>query len=321
MPLIPTLFPAPVVPATRRCGIRTRSATTGSPWTSRPSAIVRSDGDFRKRSLSMTSRSAMTSRFRFGTSMPTAARPGILSIRTFSAARARARSFSRFETCATFTPAEGLNSYVVTTGPGVKVSTIPSTSNSRHFEAISSIVCRNSSRSRSRSRFGAARRRRSGGKIQPFDSFGDGNGRMRCGASDFFSCAGRATGRGGSGASPAPVTVFWMEKRPVPAFSRTRSVATDGMKTTSPSGSGFAFSAGRAASSFARSRCFFTTSRRSDSLSACSFRRCRSSTPAAPPAGEPQRRPAGAVAERNRRREERADEEERRRGGSRRPAR
>src|ERR1039457_4262030 len=38
MPDTPTLLPAPVCPATRRCGIRARSATTGSPCPPMPSA-------------------------------------------------------------------------------------------------------------------------------------------------------------------------------------------------------------------------------------------------------------------------------------------
>ena len=95
IPFTPTLLPAPVMPATRRWGIRARSATTGFPSTSMPRAIVRSEGDLLNFSLSITSRSEMRSRFRFGTSMPIAARPGIRSMRTFSAASARARSFSR----------------------------------------------------------------------------------------------------------------------------------------------------------------------------------------------------------------------------------
>ena len=90
--------------------MRARSATTGSPCTSIPSAIVRRDGERRNLSLSTTSRSAMMSRLRFGTSIPIAARPGMRSIRTFSAARASARSFSRDATCETLTPADGLNS-------------------------------------------------------------------------------------------------------------------------------------------------------------------------------------------------------------------
>ena len=90
--------------------MRARSATIGSPCTSIPSAIVRSDGERRNFSLSTTSRSAMMSRLRFGTSMPIAARPGMRSIRTFSAARASARSFSSEATCDTLTPADGLNS-------------------------------------------------------------------------------------------------------------------------------------------------------------------------------------------------------------------
>ena len=122
------------------------------------------------------------------------------------------------------------------------MSTVPSTSNSRHFAVTSSIVDWNSSRLFSRSRFGAGRRRRSGGKIQPFDSFDEGKGRTRCGTAFFTSCAGRATGRGigggtgGPEAASAPAASLsaagearWIEKPPGPFFSRTRSVAIDGM--------------------------------------------------------------------------------------------
>ena len=37
---MPTDLPAPVVPATRQCGIFARSATTGLPTMSLPSAMV-----------------------------------------------------------------------------------------------------------------------------------------------------------------------------------------------------------------------------------------------------------------------------------------
>ena len=37
---MPTDLPAPVVPATRQCGILARSATTGLPTMSLPSAMV-----------------------------------------------------------------------------------------------------------------------------------------------------------------------------------------------------------------------------------------------------------------------------------------
>ena len=83
-----------------------------------PSASVRYDCDDRKVSVSMISRSAMISRFLFGTSMPTVDDPEIRSMRIDSARSARARSSPRFTTFAYFTPADGLNSNVVTTGPG-----------------------------------------------------------------------------------------------------------------------------------------------------------------------------------------------------------
>ena len=91
---------------------------------------------------------------------------------------------------------------------------------------MSSIVWRYSSRSRSRSRFGAARRSFSGGNTQPVASRDFGNGRTRCGASGFFAiCAGRATGRG-AGSSGVALRI---ENFPAPAFSFTRNVETDGM--------------------------------------------------------------------------------------------
>ena len=40
----PTDLPEPVVPATRRCGIFARSATTGTPAMSLPNTIAKSDG-------------------------------------------------------------------------------------------------------------------------------------------------------------------------------------------------------------------------------------------------------------------------------------
>ena len=40
MALMPTDLPEPVVPATSRCGMRARSATTGWPAMSLPSAMV-----------------------------------------------------------------------------------------------------------------------------------------------------------------------------------------------------------------------------------------------------------------------------------------
>ena len=70
MVLTPTDFPEPVVPATRRWGISARSATTGLPVTSTPSAIGRSAWNDLNFSLSITSRKKTVSRFLFGISRP-----------------------------------------------------------------------------------------------------------------------------------------------------------------------------------------------------------------------------------------------------------
>ncbi len=114
----PTDFPAPVAPATSRWGMRARSVTTGSPWMSLPSASDRCDGEAWNVSVSTMSRRVMISRRLFGTSMPTVEEPLMRSMRIDSAFSASARSSPRFTTFAYFTPADGLNSNVVTTGPG-----------------------------------------------------------------------------------------------------------------------------------------------------------------------------------------------------------
>src|SRR5205085_2076242 len=64
------------------------------------------------------SSSVISSRRRFGTSMPTVDEPLMRSMRIDSALSASARSSPRLTTFAYFTPADGLNSNVVTTGPG-----------------------------------------------------------------------------------------------------------------------------------------------------------------------------------------------------------
>ncbi len=64
------------------------------------------------------SRSEICSRLVFGIWMPTVDLPGMRSIRTDSAFSASDRSSARLVTFAYLTPASGLNSNVVTTGPG-----------------------------------------------------------------------------------------------------------------------------------------------------------------------------------------------------------
>ena len=66
--------------------------------------------------------------------MPTLPLPLIRSTRIDSASRASARSSASPTIFEYLTPASGLNSYVVTTGPGWISFTVPITPNSLHFD-------------------------------------------------------------------------------------------------------------------------------------------------------------------------------------------
>ncbi len=108
--LRPTLLPDPVEPATSRCGILDSEVTKTSPSCVRPIAIVSGSFGRRKLSCSSSGRSAISSRRRFGTSIPTVGRPGIRSIRTLSASSASARSSQSDVIRASLIPALGRNS-------------------------------------------------------------------------------------------------------------------------------------------------------------------------------------------------------------------
>ncbi len=123
MPFSPTDLPAPVAPAISRCGIFSSSVVNTSPVMSLPSAIVSFDFDFLNRSELINSLGKIVSCLRFGTSMPIVERPAIRSMRTDSALSARLRSSVMPATLEYFTPASGLNSKVVTTGPGWTATT------------------------------------------------------------------------------------------------------------------------------------------------------------------------------------------------------
>ena len=108
---IETLFPDPVCPATRRCGIAARSSTMGEPATSRPSATVSFDPDCLNTLVSTTSRSDTRPTAMFGTSMPTTLFPGMgASMRSVRAASASARSSFSASIRESFTPAAGFSS-------------------------------------------------------------------------------------------------------------------------------------------------------------------------------------------------------------------
>ena len=126
-----TLLPEPVDPAISKCGIASSAATLIRPLISFPNATVSGDGELINSSDSRICRSAITSRFEFGTSMPTVGFPGMRSIRIDSAWRPRHRSSLRVVMRVYFTPASGLNSNVVTTGPGLICTTDP-----KHVELL-----------------------------------------------------------------------------------------------------------------------------------------------------------------------------------------
>ncbi len=75
MPLMQADLPAPVVPATSRCGILARSTKIDSPSTSLPSQTL--SGEAFGGASPNTSPSRTIERLRFGTSTPTAVLPGI----------------------------------------------------------------------------------------------------------------------------------------------------------------------------------------------------------------------------------------------------
>ncbi len=136
-----TDLPEPVEPATSRWGIVSSVATLMRPLMSLPSATVSGDAEPVNSSDSSIWRRLITSRFRFGTSMPTVDLPGMRSIMIDSALRPRHRSSVSVVMREYFTPASGLNSKVVTTGPGLICAIDPRTLNSSNFDLISAAVC------------------------------------------------------------------------------------------------------------------------------------------------------------------------------------
>src|SRR5881409_3613677 len=100
--------------------------------------------------------------------MPTVDLPGMRSMRTDSACMARQRSSASPVTLEYLTPASGLNSYVVTTGPGWIWTTVPSTANSRHFSSSSRAPSMSSRSSIFRSPRGASSSAYGGSVNAPF---------------------------------------------------------------------------------------------------------------------------------------------------------
>ena len=125
---IQTLFPEPVLPAIKTCGIFATSAITASPPTFFPNANANFDLWFTNSSVSIISRKCTTSFSLFGISIPTACLPGIgASILMLSAAKLNAISSARFAILFTLTPSAGFTSYRVIAGPTETFSTFADT--------------------------------------------------------------------------------------------------------------------------------------------------------------------------------------------------
>ena len=108
MAFTPTDLPEPVVPATRRCGARARSVTTGWPVMSCPSASVSLEGDSANAGESKISLRRIIWRFGLGSSKPMQVLPGMVSTTRMEATPSeRARSFSKFNTALPRTPTSG----------------------------------------------------------------------------------------------------------------------------------------------------------------------------------------------------------------------
>ena len=111
MEFMHTDLPEPVAPAISTWGILPISATFTAPAMSLPSATVSGLAAVRKVSEPSSSRMPTTLTLRLGTSMPTAALPGMgASMRTPTAARFRAMSSARLVILLIFTPALGCSS-------------------------------------------------------------------------------------------------------------------------------------------------------------------------------------------------------------------
>src|SRR5213593_3177919 len=128
--LMHTDLPEPVAPAIRRWGILARSATTDSPSRFLPRAMGSTRLLRWYSSPSTRSRMCTMRGIGLGTSIPTAAFPGMgATMRSEGARMASARSSASAAMRPTFTPGPGATSYCVTTGPTVRPAIAPSTRN------------------------------------------------------------------------------------------------------------------------------------------------------------------------------------------------
>ena len=124
---IPTDLPEPVVPAIKRCGIRSKFAKILLPDISFPNARVRESFLISNSSSSIKSPNKTLSLLVFGISIPKLVLPGWVEILAEIEDIALAISSDKPITLLDFIPAFGINSNKVTIGPLLKPTIFPST--------------------------------------------------------------------------------------------------------------------------------------------------------------------------------------------------
>src|SRR5580693_1310343 len=147
MELSITLFPAPVEPAISKCGMDSSAATLMRPLMSLPRQMDMREFESPNSSDSKICRRLINSRRELGTSIPTVGLPGMRSIRIDSACSPRHKSSESVVMRLYLMPASGLNSKVVTTGPGLIWTTLPRTLNSSNLALMRLAISFSSSES------------------------------------------------------------------------------------------------------------------------------------------------------------------------------
>ena len=123
-----TDLPEPVVPAISKWGILTKSNVEISPEVVLPIARLNSLSDSANFSELMMERKNTVSGFRLGISIPTDDLPGIGAITlTRLASITLAKSSDNCTNLLTLTPSAGSTSNKVITGPGLTLTTLPTT--------------------------------------------------------------------------------------------------------------------------------------------------------------------------------------------------
>ena len=261
--LMATLLPVPVEPAISRCGIPLRSAVTMRPLMSLPNAKVSLEREPRNSADSIFSRSQIISRSRFGTCMPTVDLPAMRSIRMLSAFNARQRSSVRLVMRLYLIPASGLNSKVVTTGPGLICVIWPWTSNSAYFSVSTCASSFSSSASIARCSSGRCSKLL-GGSLKPPAMRG-----MVVFAVWLLSARSVTSGAAGDSSrdsgcccSASPCSFAVIRSIPVLAGSGVRASDEPGL-AASPAGTSSVVTIGLAARRFSSSLCIFLFARAS----------------------------------------------------------